>query len=675
MPEKTRKIIKTVLIFIVYTVLLCSCTDKDTANTNVKGSVGGQVIRIATHSVKEIDPEWRDDITGEPYMSPETLRAAQKAVESVKKKLNVDLEFLQYSGDVREVLLQSVLANDPVAELVILWNGSQGTVLGQNVLQPLDEYAHIFLDDPEAEWILLDKMFGHYYLMNRDFLFIKQWPLVYNIKYIEAVDALKENGQTVYPSDLYERGEWTWSKFEEYLSKIDAYYKGKPSPVRPNVPIKAFQTDYKYTAAQAIHSNGATVYGENGIEFDTPEAKQAIAYIDGLMSKGYMMSVRNNDNDPSAGWTWHANDFANGETVFTNMVLWMGNSASNKLAGRGESMGIIPFPRPDHLAIDDPRYNQYAVGHDSVGVLKGISKETTRLALEAYKEYKNAYYRALANSDNALDYFETNAASEALAFGIDILHEKVGKANFEFFKSIASTRINEFADQIGIWGLWGNDILGESIYGLNGSPKYSIAVDSEKSMVIERLASMENALRSEKANDNIAPKISKKSNKPIAFPAGTDPAGIDWSTIFKAEDNIDGSIDFSNAVIDIQNIDFNHVGKYEKGITVSIKDSSGNETESSQDVIIYDPDNKVPPTIVVKENYRKLSLDEDVSKINWGGDFIESAEDKDGFDIKSNIKADVTELDTTTPGTYTTEITVTDFAGNVAKTVLELTVE
>lgn len=692
--KKARNILSILLVCLLVLSMFSACgKKKEETSVPSDGSKGEQteqkqeggekqatgepiVIKWGTHWVPEIDPNWRDEVTGEPGMSPENLRASEKAYEKVLKELNVKIEFIQYPSDVREILLQSVLAGDPIADLVILWGGSQGTILGQGILQPLDDYIDMFLKDEDAKWMVPGKVLGHYYLLNRDLLFINQWPLVYNIKYIEAVDSLKENGKTVYPTDLWKRGEWTWSKFEEYLSKIKAYYEGKPSPVRPEVPIKAFQTDYRFTVLQALHSNGVALFGEKGLEVDTPEAKQAVAYIDNLMKKGLMMSVRYSDDSPVPGWTWNANDFANGETVFTNMVPWLSADAGKRLADRGESMGIVPFPRPDHLSSDDSRYRQLAMVRDSVAVLKGVPKEKVELALKVYKLYKQTFYKELAGVDKVMDYFEKRAESAALAEGFDVLHEKIGKDILDAYIYIARTPINEFGDALNLMGLWSEQIVGNSIYGLNNTPKYDVAIEARKNELVERLSAIEKALKSDKPTDNIAPKFVKiDANVPLAFPAGTDPSKIDWGTIYKAVDNVDGELDISKAEIDISATDFSKVGKYDGGFKAKIKDASGNEGSIKADVIIYDPNNKQKPTLVIKSEYRKIAKNEDPAKINWANDFVEKAVDKDGFDIKFNVKADISQLDTTTPGKYPVKITVTDFVGNKAEATIEVTVE
>src|SRR5690606_25216560 len=264
MVSKSKKAftLLTTLVLIT-TVLLSACsktenTPKPTSNNtntenteqtsnNDQPSGEPTVIVFGTHWQPGDDPSWTDPVTGEPGMPPDQLAARKAAEEAVLNELNVKIEWKQYPEDIRESLLKSVLANDPIVDIALLWGGSQGTLLGQNIFQPLDQYKDIFAD-PDHEWMFGNQMFGGVYFLNYILEFVPQWPLVYNIDYLDQVDALKENGQTVYPHDLWKKGEWTWSKFEDYLTKINAFYANKLSPVRTDVPTKAFQTDYRQTA-------------------------------------------------------------------------------------------------------------------------------------------------------------------------------------------------------------------------------------------------------------------------------------------------------------------------------------------------------------------------------------------------------------------------------------------
>ncbi len=646
----------------------------DPASTETAKKTGEPtVIVFGTHWQQGDDPEWKDPVTGAPGMAPDQLLARQKAQEAVLNQLNVQIKWVQYPSDVREALLKSVLANDPICDVCLLWGGSQGTLLGQNIFQPLDDYQSIF-SDPDNSWMFGDKMFGHNYFLNYILDFVNTWPLVYNISYLDKVDALKENGETVYPVDLWKQGKWTWSAFEDYLTKVNAYYANKKAPVRTDVQIKAFQTDYRYTAPQAIHANGGAIFGADGLTADAPEAKKAVEYIDGLMSKGLMMSVRYGEDTSVPGWTWNGDDFAKGETVFTNMVPWISNSAGQTLAGRGESMGIVPFPRPDDIAQDDPKYAQVVFPGNQMAVLKGISKEKTELALKAYQLYWSTAYKTLASSDKALDFFTKQAKNTAITYGFDVTNEKLGDNIMEAFTAIAGSKPNEYSNIMPWANLWSDTILGNSIYGLNGSPKYGAAIDAQKNQILDSMGSTEKALSSGQFIDNIPPSFAA-TGTPIAVAAGADPASIKWDTFVKAQDAVDGDISFSNVKVETGAVKFDTVGKYDNGLTVSVKDAAGNEGKKGFAVFVYDPNNKTAPTIKAKEGYRAIKVNEDASKINWANDFVEQAADKDGFDLKSNITADIGELDITTVGKYDVTLTVKDFAGNQADLKITVSVE
>lgn len=92
------------------------------------------------------------------------------------------------------------------------------------------------------------------------------------------VDALKKNGKTVYPTNLYLRGEWTWNTFEEYLEKIDKHFMNVPSSQRKEQRIEAYWTDYRDTALQVLHSAGTSIYGASGLKIATDRMKKAVVF-------------------------------------------------------------------------------------------------------------------------------------------------------------------------------------------------------------------------------------------------------------------------------------------------------------------------------------------------------------------------------------------------------------
>lgn len=631
-------------------------------------------IYIGTHYQAEDDPYWVNEITGEPVMNPDRIKAAQAALKTVKEELGVDIKWKQWPNGVTQDILQTVLAGDPYCHIAILSNGFQGRVMVQNVLQPIDEYMHIFTDDPDATWIASGKTFGKHYLFNRDLLYITDWPMVYNATMLEEVPSLKEaDGTTLYPVELYERGEWTWSKFEWYLTQVKTYYTGKKAD--SGKEIVPYDARYQYTAVQAIHSNNAYLYNGEGMAFDTPEAIEACEYLDRLMTNGLVNCVQSKfgtSRDP--GYLQSVDCFARGETVFTNCARWRMGTASSILAARGESMGVIPFPYPDGTnphTDENSSYRHLTPMADSVGLLRGIDEETSRIALEAYKMYKVEFYKAMAGVDSIADYMVEQADDEALAFGVDIFHPEIGDANLDIWIEFGKSAANEYSEACGVMWTW-SDILGKSIYGINGFAKYRTAVEANKQEIFKKLETIGEAVNSEGAIDAVKPSISRK--EVIALPNGTNPEAVDWSEYLAASDNADGDYEIDEVTIDWSEIDFDAVGTYTDSLKASVTDKGGNTGTASFTVMVYNKENTQAPTLQAKEGIPEINLNTDVSTVNWGS-YVEWAKDADGIDISANISADTGWLDVTEVGEYDVDLVATDYVGNTVEATIKVKVK
>ncbi len=635
------------------------------------------VIKWGHNWIQEMDTSYVDPVTGEPVMGAEEMEARLYAEQQVLEKYNCVIEFVQYPSDLTECILQSVLAGDPIADIVRLTNGTQGQVLAQNVLQPLDDYAYLFEDEDDA-WIYWGEVYGHNYFLNNVMRFGSNELLCYNITMIEQVDALKVDGKTKYPADYFAEGTWTWSVFEDYLQKIDDYWKQQWEGYH------AFQTDYRAASLQAIYSNGGEVYGDSGLGITSDATKEAVSFINRLIQKDLLYSESLSNDDPSDdaeidGYmdTWR---FQWGHTVFTNLPQWLAGDMVEQFADRGEAMGVVPFPRPDSMEADDPNYRQVNDATDCYAIPKGLSEERTELVIKVFKEYTQSYYKKLADSDKAMDYYysESSAMNEAIRLNLDVTNEEYGEnilAAFRYLVEGDNALVNEYSKNAGIYEYWSYDILGCSLFGVNGASSYEVQVEAEAGVIDDLMASYETILSSTEVNDNVEPTFAQVEGGTLLFASGTDPAGVDWTAYMTASDNIDGELDMGDAVVDYSEIDFDTVGTYDGKLVYTISDASGNEGEATLNVIIYNADNTTAPTLVIKEEYRTISVDENASDISWKDDFVEEATDADGLDITGNITADLSELDTTTPGEYNVEITLTDYAGNETKETIVVTVE
>ena len=654
-----------VILLAVLTVLCCG----DSGNRRTQGEP--VVIRIAHNWPREMDTSFRDPITGEPRLGQQELNARIYAEEQVLQKYNVKLAWIPYPSDLREDILRSVLAGDPLAELVRIINASQGLLLGQNVLQPIDDFEYLF-DDEDSRWMFMGKAYGRHYFINNVMRYGNDAPLVYNIGMLDRVPALKENGKTVLPVDLWLEGKWTWSVFEDYLQKVHDYW------IQTWDGRMAYGAQHAVAAQMAMHSNGASVYGDNGLEINTPEAKEAVAFIERLVSKNLIRCI---DLLPGTSRIQHLRDVWRlqwGHSVFANLQQWLSGSMVNHFNERGDTIGIVPFPRPDHMEPGDPRYRQMNDAKDCYGVPRGVSKEMAELAVKAFREYTISFYKKMAESDRALDYLQADGPvmDSAVKMFLDVTNEEYGDKLLEVWRYLGSNEniiINEYAKNVGIWDIWSEDILGDSLYRVRGSSQYSVQVEAKMSQVNEIMNTISRAIRSDQLFDNVPPVFTDVEGARMIFAAGT--AGIDWSQYLTINDNVDGPIVFSNAVTDLSAVNFSQPGRYENGAVFSVSDSSGNTGTATRTVTVFDGSHTTPPGLVIKSEYRVIKLDEKTADINWRNDFVESATDKDGLDIRDSLVADLSEINTTTAGQYKVTLTVTDYAGNQSSAELTVTVE
>ena len=634
----------------------------------VLGEEAPTVIRMGTHWVNELDPHMIDETTGAFTIGDEEDRLIRIAAEeAVKEKYNVDIEYVQYAQDTRSELVLSVLAGNPVCDLALMWNGSENTVLAQNILQPLDDYTGLY---DGAAWMMPDKVYGHNYFLNANVSFNQYFSLLVNLTMLEKVDALKDaDGNIVYPTDLLERDEWTWSTFKDYLTKIQAYYANTPAPEGAKVStVQAYETDHRYATLAAMYSNGGAIYGPGGLQVNSKESIEAVQYIQSLRDAGIMVDCDVYDDGYTPQWCESGYDFGRGSTVFAECPIWHIKGQVDACTARGESVALMPWPRPDRLTKDSEEYRQVISVGDIWGVLKGISPEKTELALKVFRTYWETYYELKAGVEDMATYKETMAETEAMKYGLDIFDEKLGEGILNAFIFNSEKCVpNDFANLLGMRDPW-DRIVGKGFYGVEGMPSYEVAIEANMNQFTDTMAQMEAILGSNEINDNQAPNVSV--NGEVAVGLGYDLSTLDWKEFFTAEDGFDGVLDPAGATYDASGVDVNTVGVYTvKGI---FTDQAGNEGSGKLSVVIFNAENTVAPTLTLKEELPTVPMDANAADIDWAGQYVEAATDADGLDIKGKISADLTQLDTTTPGEYPVTLTLEDYAGN--KTSVEITV-
>ena len=635
------------------------------------------IVRYGSHWTAGWNPNEIDPATGSYTMTDEADRQLRLTAEAaVLAKHNVKIEHVQYAQDVRSELVLSVLAGNPCCEIARMWNGSESTILAQNVLQPLDDYAYIF---EGADWMWPTAIYGHNYFLNANVAFTQYFPMVVNLTMLDAVPSLKEaDGTTLYPMELLEQGKWTWTNFKDYLGKVHAFYSNTPAPegcVNPN--IVAYEVDYRQSGLSAMFSNGGGIYGDTGLIANSQESIEAVKFYRELMELGYA-----EDPDTYNGWEplWcqPGYDWGRGGAVFADCHSWGVKGEGDHLTERGESYAIMPFPAADRLVsvVDgvvtyDPAYQQVVSVGDIDGVLKGISPEMTKLALEVYRTYWETYYIEQAKQAGAditsMDQYKAAVAKDqATKFGLDIFNETYGEGvlNAWIFNS-ENCIPNNVAGNLGLTLTWEHTIA-KGLMGVEAMPAYEIAIEARKSLFDDVLAETAAILGTDELNDNQGPAVTASGK--VVIELNGDLTAVDWTQHFSAEDGFDGVMDPALATIETEGrVDMTVAGKYQAKAIFT--DKAGNTGDAKVDVIVYDPANTVAPTLTLVEEIPTIALD--AESVDWKA-FVAEAKDVAGIDL--DVVADDSMLDVSMPDVYTVVLSVTDFAGNTTSVEVEVEV-
>ncbi len=636
------------------------------------------IIRWGTHWVNGQDPNFIDETTGTYAMTDEADRQLRLAAEAaVLEKHNVKIVHVQYAKDTRQELVLSVLSGNPCCEIARMWSGSENTVLAQNILQPLDQYADVF---EGADWMWPTAVFGHNYFVNANVSFNQYFTLLVNLTMLEQVEALREeDGTILYPMEMLERGDWTWSNFKAYLQKIQAHYGNEPAADGAKTTTKmAYETDHRFAALSFSYANGGGIYGDTGIMADSQETIDAVKYVVELMDAGVMADCGLYDDGYTPQWCECGYDFGRGNAVFAECPIWVIKSQADSCAARSESIAIMPYPAADRLVTKnadgtvtyDPAYRQVISVGDIDGVLKGVSPEKTKLALESYRTYWETYYSLKAGVESMDDYKAAVAKDEATKYGLDIFNETYGEDVLNAFIFNSELCVpNDVAGNLGMRDPW-DVILGKGMYGIDGTASYEVAIKANLNTFTDVVTEMEAILGSTELNDNQAPSVTASGT--VIVPLNADLTTVDWTLYFSAEDGFDGVMDPALAKYETEGrVDVTVAGAYQaKGI---FTDKAGNEGSAKVDVIVYDPANTVAPTLTVVEELPTVAMDADAAAIDWTA-FVAEAKDASGLDLKAAVVADVSVLDTSMPDVYPVTLTVTDYAGNTASVEIEVEV-
>ncbi|MDE7326840.1 MAG: extracellular solute-binding protein [Lachnospiraceae bacterium] len=344
------------------------------------------------------------DIYDQPEVSNlETAEMQLANVRRVEDKYNVRIEYINLTWNgIMESINTSIMAGSPDCDIyeADLQFGIPAIMNGYAMA--IEDYASpnddIFTDQVVFRYLDVPGMDKHY-MFQGSALDLGAYPLGFNMNLID--EAGLEN-----PQDLYDRGEWTWNKFAEYLRILTKDTDGDGNPDQYGL-TGWWTTMFNYL----MMSNGTHVASGAQETLSSPATIEVLEFMYQIYQTDKTAKPWNPDD-------WDANNvFSDGKVAFWVSATWIqkGNSSSDL----GFEFGIVPWPVGPSGNQDTN--SQIAVAGNWSMIPAGV--ERPELVYQVYKEYSNWY-------DGDLEYRDDTEWSE------DMMETE---RNFSYLKMMGST--------------------------------------------------------------------------------------------------------------------------------------------------------------------------------------------------------------------------------------------
>ena len=271
------------------------------------------------------------DITDDPQLSDNNSSTKRlDRVREIEEKYNVELRYVNLTYDgVRESINASALAGVPEVDIyeVDMKFGIPAVLNGYAV--SLEEMG---LRDTDV--FTTQKVFKYLSLMEQEqtYLFtpigtgaVNAYVLAFNMDLINGAGL--EN-----PQDLYDRGEWTWDKWQEYLKVLtrDTNGDGKTD-------IYGYSGYWGQLLSNLLLSNGTSIAGGKTETLSSPETLEVLDFIYTIYN--YDKTARPWD---SSNWDINNELYAAGLSGFWIGADWLfGEQGGSELPFE---IGVVPWP-------------------------------------------------------------------------------------------------------------------------------------------------------------------------------------------------------------------------------------------------------------------------------------------------------------------------------------------
>lgn len=362
-----------------------------------------------------------EDIYANPSMDDE--EEAQKMFDNTKaveEKYNCKIEFVNLTWDgVQESINTSILAGTPDCDVYEcdLSFGVPAALNGfaMNVSDVIDANDDLLTNQDIFMQVDCGKSDGVYLFKSHT----ASAPLegTYMLAYNKQM--LDEAGLED-PNALYEKGEWTWDKWREYMLALTQDTNGDGV-----TDVYGFGTRYDFLVYLMTMSNGTEIAPGATENLSSPEVGEALDFIYNMYNVDHCANPWNADD-----WDYNQNCYMDGKVAMWITAAWI--SSANSDATLGFDIVWCPWPVGPHGNKDTNKLKNDSSGNAWM-IPTGVEDPT--YVYNVFRDWQNWFGGDTSVRDANLTWWEDCAITEE-NYHVMEYYGSAGRGAFDLWNSL-----------------------------------------------------------------------------------------------------------------------------------------------------------------------------------------------------------------------------------------------
>ncbi len=372
-------------------------TADSASDTSASNSGEKRVIKIGTWYDHFYDST-HTDIYDDPSVSDEELAQTHfDIVKEVEEKYNVEIQFvnLTYTG-IQESINTSILAGQPDCDIyeVDLSFGIGAALNGYatNLEDILPADQDIFNDQMVFSQVDIGLDDGVYLFQSNsaEMVLANTYMLAYNKQMLDEA-GLED------PNALYERGEWTWDKWREYLLALTQDTDGDGV-----TDVYGYGSRWDFLVYNLLMSNGTTIASSDTENLSSPEVTEVLDFIYNIYNVDHVANPWNSDD-----FDYNQNCYMDGRVAFWIDAAWI--SSANEDANLEFDVVWCPWPIGPSGDESTNKFKNVSSGNAWM-IPAGVTDP--ELVYNVFYDWQNWYHGDTDLRDGDLTWWEDCAITE-----------------------------------------------------------------------------------------------------------------------------------------------------------------------------------------------------------------------------------------------------------------------